>query len=132
MNGMILQTPTESKDIKLSAKKGVDTKSEEGENLFENLISKLVAEEKDSKNSSFLLAKLLNLSSDFANKGKIISEFSKGDLLTEEKGETISLEDLFKVALAIKNGESFSTPSPELKLFWKIRRLSAHLKMLQI
>ncbi len=117
MNGMILQTPTESKDIKFSSKKGVDTKSEEGENLFENLITTLVAEEKDSKNSSFLLGKLLNLSSDFADKGKILSEFSKGDILSaDEEGALVSLEDLFKVALALKNGESFSTESPTLKV----------------
>lgn len=128
MNGMILQTPTENKDIKLSGKKGVDTKSGEGENLFENLIAKLVAEEGDSKNSSFLLGKLLNLSSDFANKGKIISEFSKGDLLADETSETISLEDLFKVALAIKNGESFSTESPQLKAVLSDKDVVSQLK----
>ncbi len=117
MNGMILQTPTESKDIKFSSKKGVDTKSEESENLFEDLIASLVDEEGKSQNSSFLLGKLLNLSSDFANKGKTISEFSKGDLLPEEEeGAFASLEELFKIALSLKNGESVSTDSPTLKV----------------
>jgi len=128
MNGMILQTPTESKDIKLSSKKGVDTKTEEGENVFEELIAKLALEEEDSKNSSFLLAKLLNLSTDFTNKGKVISEFSKGELIEEETSETVSLEDLFKVALAIKNGESFSTESPELKTLLVDKDVVAQLK----
>ncbi len=128
MNGMILQTPVESKDIKLSAKKGVDTKSEDGENLFEDLIAKLASADEDSKNSSFLLGKLLNLSSDYANKGKVISEFSKGELVEEESSETVSLEDLFKVALAIKNGESFSTQSPELKTLLADKDVVAQLK----
>ncbi len=117
MNGMILQAPTESKDIKLSTKKGEDTKSEKGENLFENLIAQLIEEEGESKNSNFILGKLLNLSSDFSDKGKIISEFSKGDLTSEEEeGALVLLEDLFKAALALKNGESFSTKSPTLKV----------------
>jgi len=128
MNGMILQTPTESKDIKLSGKKGLDTKSEKEENLFENLIGQLLEEEGETKNSNFLLGKLLNLSSDFENKGKVISEFSKGDLLSEEENETISLEELFKVALAIKNGESFSTESPELKTVLENKDVVAQLK----
>jgi len=103
MNGMILQTPTENKDIKHISKKDVDTKSEKDGNLFENLIAKLVSKEEEGENTSFLLAKLLNLQSDFANKGKTISEFSKGDILSDEKGEEIALEDLFKIALMLKN-----------------------------
>jgi len=129
MNGMILQTPTESKDIKLSSKKSLDTKSEKGENLFENLIAKLVDEEGENKNSHFLLGKLLNLSGEFANKGKILSEFSKDDLITsEEEASLLSLEDLFKVALALKNGESFSTPTPEIKTLLQDKDIVSQLK----
>ncbi len=115
MNGMILQTPTESKDIKLSSKKGADTKSLEEGNIFENLVKNLISKDEENENSSFLLGKLLNLSSDFKNKGKILSEFSKGDILSiDEEAALVSLEDLFKVALALKNGENFTTESPTL------------------
>jgi hypothetical protein len=119
MNGMILQTPTENKDIKFSTKKGVDTKSNEDENLFENLIAQLVKEGEEDGNSNFLLGKLLNLSSDFTNRGKIISDFSKGDILTDEKGEEILLEDLFKIALSFKNDqpiEEIDTLPKEVKI----------------
>lgn len=131
MNGMILQTPTENKDIKVSAKKNVDTKSTEGENLFENLIAKLVEEEGKSKNSNFLLAKLLNLSSDFTDKGKIISQFSKGDIQSDIEGaleEKVSLEDLFKVALALKSGENLPNMSSELKNMLQDKEVIAQIK----
>ncbi len=117
MQGMILQTPTESKDIKLSSKKSLDTQSKESGEIFEDLIEKLILKEGKSDNADFLLGKLLNLKEDFSKKGKTISEFSKGDLLSmEEEGTMISLEELFKVALSIKNGETFSTSSQPLKI----------------
>ena len=129
MNGMILQTPTENKDIKLSIKKGEDTKSQEDGNLFENLIATLISEEKDNKNASFLLGKLLNLSHDFKDKGKIFSDFSKGDLsVADEEAALVSLEDLFKVALALKNGENFKTESPALNEALKDKNVISQFK----
>jgi len=113
MNGMILQAPPESKDIKQVSKKGANTASSEDGELFEKLVEKLVSKEKEGENSSFLLGKLLDIAPELKEKGKIISEFSKGDILkmvTGEDEETeVVLEDLFKVALALKNGENFST-----------------------
>ena len=73
MQGMILQTAPENKDIKFSNKKGADTKSEKTGDIFEDLIAKLVLKEGKNENADFLLGKLLNISSNFANKGKIIS-----------------------------------------------------------
>ncbi len=129
MNGMILQTPTENKNIKLSLKKGEDTKSQEDGNLFENLIATLISEEKDNKNASFLLGKLLNLSHDFKDKGKIFSDFSKGDLsVADEEAALVSLEDLFKVALALKNGENFKTESPALNEALKDKNVISQFK----
>ena len=129
MNGMILQTPTENKDIKFISKKGADTKSSEDENIFENLVANLISQEEDGENSNFLLGKLLNLSSDFKNKGKILSEFSKGDLLSvDEEAALVSLEDLFKVALALKNGENFKTESPTLKVALEDKNVIAQFK----
>jgi flagellar hook-length control protein FliK len=131
MNGMILQTPTENKDIKFSAKKGADTKSQEAGNLFENLIAQLVEGSEESENSNFLLGKLLNLSSDFTKKGKIFSDFSKGDIVLDEKGEEILLEDLFKIALSFKNDqplEELDTLSKELKTTLSDKSVVAEFK----
>ena len=131
MNGMILQTAPENKDIKFSTEKDVDTKSEESGNIFEDLIAKLVSQEEESENSSFLLGKLLNLSSDFTNKGKIISEFSKGDILKEEKGEEILVEDLFKLALNLKNNlpiEKGDNLPKDLKIALKDKDIIAEFK----
>ena len=131
MNGMILQAPAESKDIKHISKKGVDTKSEEEGNLFENLIAKLVSTEEEGENTSFLLAKLLNLQSDFTNKGKTISEFSKGDLVAEENGEEIALEDLFKMALMLKNdapAENLNKIAKELNISLDDKKVISALK----
>ncbi len=131
MNGMILQTPTENKDIKQFSKKGLDTASKEDGNLFENLIEKLVLEEGESKNAKFLLGKLLNLQSDFTNKGKIISEFSKGDILKDTKGEEILLEDLFKLALMLKNNipvENMDKLSKNLAVTLKDKNIMTEFK----
>ena len=131
MNGMILQAPAENKDIKFIGKKGADTKSEEGDNLFENLIAQLVADEEGGEGNSFLLAKLLNLQSDFKDKGKIISEFSKGDILTDEKGEEVALEDLFKIALMLKSGapeENINKIAKELNISLDDKKVITALK----
>ena len=118
MNGMILQSSPEGKDIKFNDKKNIDTTQEEAGELFENLITSLVEDDKKGKSSSFLLGKLLNISSDLENRGKKISEFSKGELLeqlkttsdtksnkNDDKDELVVLEELFKIALTLKAGD---------------------------
>jgi len=122
MNGMILQTEPNSKDIKYSSKKSSDIVSEESGALFEKIVVSLIKEDKDSKNSNFLLSKLLNIPSNIDKKGKKISQFSKGELIEQLKpksdtksnksedlnmdDELVILEDLFKIALTLKSGES--------------------------
>ncbi len=131
MNGMIVQTPTESKDIKFSAKKSLDTEAEEGGNLFEDLIAKLVAKEDEGENVDFLLGKLLNLQSDFSNKGKVMSDFSKGDMQLTEESEEIALEDLFKMALMLKNDaptENLDKMAKELNISLDDKKVVADFK----
>jgi hypothetical protein len=125
MNGLILQTAPENKDIKFSKNLVKDTKSDESDNLFASLIENLIIEDElESKNGSFLLAKLLNLDSDVESKSKKFSFFSGGELLEEGEGleateESVLLEELFRAALAIKEGDdlqNFQTNSKLLKL----------------
>jgi hypothetical protein len=119
MNGMILQSSPENKDIKFINKKGVDTESKEESDLFEKIVSSLIENEQESKNGSFLLKKLLNISSELDTKGKTFSDFSKDEILEDLKvtkgnkddnsvEDELPLEDLFKVALALKSGETIN------------------------
>ncbi len=138
MNGLILESAPHGKDIKFIGKKDADIKSDEAGDLFEKLLVNLVEDEKESTNKEFLLAKLLNISSDLEIKGKNISDFSKDDLfsmLDDTKSNTskldellkldtddefVTLQELFKVAYVIKNdqkpdlNEIKSTPTKEI------------------
>ncbi len=109
----------ESKDIKLTDKKGKDTKSEEGKEFFENIIESIISDTKESDSKKFLLSKLLNLSSEFEKKEESLSEFSDGKLFTEHQISQVSIQDLLKIAMKLKNGEdlaNFPTDSKSLKL----------------
>jgi hypothetical protein len=119
MNALALASQTESKDIKLTGKKTLDSKSSDEKNLFENIIASLVIDEKNEEKGSFLLSKLLNLSSDTEKDEQIISDFSKGDLLSNSQSEHISIQDLLQISITIKEGgdpATFPTDSKSLKL----------------
>jgi len=127
MNGLILHSSPESKDIKFNGKNSKDTESNDAGDLFEKLITSLVKEEKDSKNGNFLLAKLLNLPTEFEKDGKTPSLFSKDEVLDLLKSQSvtsgnkddkkdgleplISLEELFKIALNLKQSDSIDLGS---------------------
>ncbi len=139
MNGMILQTALENKDIKFSKNLVKNTQEQDDENLFASLIEKLVSKEDEGSSSSFLLSKLLDLESSLPQMGKKVSFFSGGELIEqlsdkgegESEGEFALLEELFKVALMVKDGEdlsSFSTNSKELKLALNDKNVIAELK----
>ncbi len=109
----------ESKDIKLTDKKGKYTKHEEGKEFFENIIESIISDTKESDSKKFLLSKLLNLSSEFEKKEESLSEFSDGKLFTEHQIGQVSIQDLLKIAMGLKNGEdlaNFPTDSKSLKL----------------
>jgi hypothetical protein len=119
MNALSLAPKAESKDIKLSDKKITDSKSDESKDFFENIISSIILDEEDSGNKSFLLSKILNLSSEFEKKEKILSNFSDGSLFTDNQIGQVSIQDLLKIATMIKKGEdpaTFPTDSKTLKL----------------
>ena len=132
MNGLILHSSAENKDIKFNAKNSKDsTKNESGE-LFEKLVSSLIEGNKESKNSSFLLAKLLNLPTEFETDGQTPSLFSKDevfDLLKVTKSDkksdkddlSITLEELFKIALNIKEEGRFKLDDPKLPKEIKVK-----------
>ncbi len=135
MNGMILQTAPENKDIKFSKSLVKNTQENGDENLFASLIEKLVNEDEESLNHSFLLSKLLDFESSLPQMGKKVSFFSGGELkeqnLDESQGEFALLEELFKVALMVKNGEdlsTFSTKSKTLALALKDKAVISALK----
>ncbi len=121
MNGLILHSSAESKDIKFNSKNSKDAGSKDSHGLFENLVKSLVEEENDSKNGQFLLAKLLNLPAEFEKTAKTPSDFSKDEVLDLLKSQSVTasskedilddfdisldsvtIEELFKVALNIK------------------------------
>ncbi len=115
---VLIQTPqAESKDIKLSNKKDSNTKSNEEKDFFENIISDILSDTAKSKNKSFLLSKLLNLSSEFEKKEQTLSDFSDGKLFTDNQIGQISIQELLKIATQIKNAEdpTFPTDSKALK-----------------
>ncbi len=117
---VLAQTPqTESKDIKLSKGKNTDSKSEEGKDFFENIISEIISESEEGEHKSFLLSKLLNLSSDFEKKEHTLSEFSDAPLFNDHQIGQVSIQDLLKIAMKLKNSEepgTFPTDSKTLKL----------------
>ncbi len=118
MNVLTLSQGTESKDIKLSDKKVIDTKSEEKESFFENLISEIISDESENKNKNFLLSKLLNLSSEFEKKEESVSEFSDGKLFTDNQIEQVSIQELLQISLSLKEDKdiaTFPTDSKSLK-----------------
>jgi len=119
MNALALAPQAENKDIKLSGKKIVDSKDEDGKEFFENIISNIMLDEEDSDSKSFLLSKLLNLPSEFEKKEKVLSDFSDAPLFTDNQIGQVSIQDLLKIATMIKKGEdpaTFPTDSKTLKL----------------
>ncbi len=118
MNVLIQTSQAESKDIKLFNKNSLDTKPNEEKDFFENIISDILSNTSESKNRSFLLSKLLNLSSEFEKKEQTLSDFSDEKLFTDNQIGQISIQELLKIATQIKNGEdpTFPTDSKALKL----------------
>jgi len=140
MNGLILHSSPENKDIKFNAKNSKDTAKKETGELFEKLVKSLVKDKTESKNSGFLLAKLLNLPTEFETDGQTPSLFSKDevmDLLKVTKSNkksdkddlSITLEELFKIALNLKEGGNLNLDiSKDIKLKLNSKSVIADLK----
>ncbi len=110
---------TENKDIKISGKKTLDSKLNEEKNIFDNIVTNIVLEGENKDEGSFLLSKLLSLSSDTEKNEKIISDFSKGNILTDNQATHVSIQDLLQVAVILKKGEDpalLPTESKSLKI----------------
>jgi hypothetical protein len=106
MNGLLLASSPESKDIKFNPKKISDTQDEllESESkFFQNLMDELLQEMPDSKNKDFLIAKILDLPEDFAKKEEIRSSFSDEKLFTDHQIDKVSVESLIEIASFLKS-----------------------------
>ncbi len=148
MNGLILSTPTNHKDIKYNDKNSQNALNISDNALFEKLVTTLISEEKKSKNGDFLLAKLLNIPTEFEKKGKLLSQFSKDDLkslLDDTKSNPLTLSDdsikqdkdelligeLFAITLALKEGvepSKIETPVKHLQDKLKDKKVFQSLK----
>jgi hypothetical protein len=106
MNGLLLASSPESKDIKFNSKKILDTQDEllESESkFFQNLMEELLHEIPDGKNKDFLIAKILDLPEDFAKKEEIRSSFSDEKLFTDHQIDKVSVESLIEIASFLKS-----------------------------
>ncbi len=121
MNGLLLSTPTENKDIKFSGKniKNLDEneKAQKGD-FFEDLIKNLLQELPNKENKNFLIGKLFDLPKDFDKNQEIMSHFSKEKLFLDKK-EEVSIESLIQIASFLQNSNhkilDFPTDSKALK-----------------
>ena len=121
MNGLLLSTPTENKDIKFSGKniKNLDEneKAQKGD-FFEDLIKNLLQELPNEENKNFLIGKLFDLPKDFDKNQEIMSHFSKEKLFLDKK-EEVSIESLIQIASFLQNSNhkilDFPTDSKALK-----------------
>ena len=105
MNGLLLASSPESKDIKFNSKKIADTEDEllaSESKFFQNLMEKLLHEMPDSKNKDFLIAKILDLPEDFAKKEEIRSSFSNEKLFTDHQIDKVSIESMIEIASFLK------------------------------
>ena len=105
MNGLLLASSPESKDIKFNSKKIADTEDEllaSESKFFQNLMEELLHEMPDSKNKDFLIAKILDLPEDFAKKEEIRSSFSNEKLFTDHQIDKVSIESMIEIASFLK------------------------------
>ncbi len=114
MNGLLLSNPNENKDIKFNTKniKNLDdTKVEEKDDFFQNLIQNLLQKSSKQENKNFLIGKLFQLPQKFDKNEEILSNLSKKD--------EISVESLLEIASFLQNSPKevldFPTESKSLK-----------------
>ncbi len=105
MNGLLLASSHENKDIKFTAKNILNKQDDLLKNqndFFQNLMENLLHEEPESKNKTFLIAKILDLPEDTAQNAEIRSLFSKEPLIKEHHIDKTSLESLIQLAALLK------------------------------
>ncbi len=123
MNGLLLASSHENKDIKLTAKNISNTQDNLLKNqndFFQNLMENLLHEEPDGKNKKFLIAKILDLPEDTAQNAEIRSLFSREPLIKEHHIDKVSLESLIQLAALLRQNPQdplpyFPTDSKALK-----------------
>ncbi len=105
MNGLLLASSHENKDIKFTTKKILNNQDDLLKNqndFFQNLMENLLHEEPESKNKKFLIAKILDLPENRAQNTEIRSLFSKEPLIKEHHIDKVSLESLIQLAALLK------------------------------
>ncbi len=106
MNGLLLTSPIENKDIKFNPKKLSNTKDKNLQNsqdFLMSLMDNLLQDIPDGQNKSFFIAKILDFPEDFAKKEEIVSSFSGEQLFLDHQIDKVSVEDLLIVASFLKS-----------------------------
>jgi hypothetical protein len=122
MNGLLLASEPQSKDIKFDPKKvldiGDDTTDETGQ-FFENLMDEILSDIPDTDKKSFFLSKILNLPENIGKNEEIRSLFTNEPLFTDHQIEHVCVETLVEIASFLKNtpqqSYNISTESDSLK-----------------
>ncbi len=105
MNGLLLASSHENKDIKFTTKNISNTQDDLLKNqndFFQNLMENLLHEEPESKNKKFLIAKILDLPENRAQNAEIRSLFSKEPLIKEHHIDKVSFESLIQLSALLK------------------------------
>ncbi len=122
MNGLLLTTQSESKDIKTNVKNFLNNREDIDQkemNFFQKNLEELLKEMPDEKNKSFLISKILDLPTNTSKKIKTTSNFSNEEL-TKDQSEKITLQELTAFVSFLKDNNTnknidFTTKNSELK-----------------
>jgi len=105
MNGLLLTTQSESKDIKFNIKKLLNTKDELDQmetDFFQKTLEDILKESPDEKNKTFLISKLLDISKDSLKEKKITSSFSNEEMIKDQTLK-VTLQELTTLVSILKN-----------------------------
>ncbi|RUM63348.1 MAG: hypothetical protein DSZ05_08760 [Sulfurospirillum sp.] len=123
MNGLLLASSHENKDIKFTPKNILDTKddlTQTKHDFFQNLMENLLHDIPKSKNRDFLIAQVLDLPENIAKNETIRSSFAKEPLFKEHQIDKVSVESLLELVALLRQHPNepltaFPTDSQTLK-----------------
>ncbi len=113
MNGLLLASRPNSKDIQFDPKKVLDLKEDGDEtqyDFFQQLIENLLADLPGEEDKDFLIAKLLDLPSDIESKEQVIAPFSNEKLFNTHQIDKVSIETLLEIAAVLKTSPELTIP----------------------
>lgn len=123
MNGLLLASEPQNKDIKFDPKKIADIDKKNiisTGDFFEELMGEILSDIPDTEKKSFFLSKILNLPENIGKNEEIRSLFSDEPLFTNHQIENVSVETLVEIASLLKTTpqqpHNFPTDSDTLKV----------------